>query len=91
MKIGITGSLSSGKSSVAKILSKNTNKFSKNVLIYGADQYTLNNMNFLKRYKIVCFVDDNPLIVNRYIGNFKVFKSTEIVEIILEDPFSVNL
>ncbi len=80
--------ISSSRLILSKILSKNTNQFSKNVLIYGADQYTLNNMNFLKRYKIVCFVDDNPLIVNRYIGNFKVFKSTEIDKLILAEDIS---
>lgn len=80
--------ISSSRLILSKILSKNTNQFSKNVLIYGADQYTLNNMNFLKRYKIVCFVDDNPLIVNRYIGNFKVFKSTEIDKLIQAEDIS---
>ena len=48
MKIGITGSLSSGKSSVAKILSKN------NRLLFSADKIVKNlyyNKKFQKRIK----------------------------------------
>ena len=48
MKIGITGSLSSGKSSVAKILSKNKN------LLFSADKIVKNlysNNKFQKRIK----------------------------------------
>ena len=48
MKIGITGSLSSGKSSVANILSKNKN------LLFSADKevkYLYSNRQFKKKLK----------------------------------------
>ena len=47
MKIGITGSLSSGKSSVAKILSKNKK------LLFSADKIVkdLYSNNLFKRWK----------------------------------------
>ena len=48
MKIGITGSLSSGKSSVAKILSKNQN------ILFSADKIVRNlysNNKFKKKLK----------------------------------------
>ena len=58
MKIGITGSLSSGKTSVAKILSKNSN------MLFSADEIVRNlysNNKFKKKIKKKFLIKKNNI------------------------------